>query len=100
MSWRLALLGLVVCGVTALAASRVIGGNGDSASTTTRIVKVRREVVMAPPSGHEPAKSIPSKPRKTMPRAARLSPPERPLDGMTISVDPGHNGGNFTHLEE
>ncbi len=27
-------------------------------------------------------------------------PPQEPLTGVTIAVDPGHNGGNFTHPEE
>ncbi len=33
---------------------------------------------------------------------ATVSPPrpQLPLSGVTISVDPGHNGGNFTHPEE
>jgi N-acetylmuramoyl-L-alanine amidase len=33
---------------------------------------------------------------------ATVSPPRQsqPLSGVTISVDPGHNGGNFSHPEE
>jgi len=30
----------------------------------------------------------------------RASPPPLPLSGRVITVDPGHNGGNFTHPQE
>jgi N-acetylmuramoyl-L-alanine amidase len=83
MIGKLALLAVVVCGITALVVSELIGGHDGSASTTTRVVKVVERTPATPPL--EPA------------RAARS---DLPLAGLTVSVDPGHNGGNFTHPEE
>jgi N-acetylmuramoyl-L-alanine amidase len=64
-----------------------------------------------PTSTAPPATSAKSsgkkKPWQTMPPAtvapkpeAKSKPQGLPLSGVTISVDPGHNGGNFTHPEE
>jgi N-acetylmuramoyl-L-alanine amidase len=36
----------------------------------------------------------------TTPPAAATPAPTLPLSGRTITVDPGHNGGNFTHSSE
>ncbi len=46
-----------------------------------------------PPTGHRPAATAAQAPPAASAGAT-------PLAGMTISVDPGHNGGNFTHPEE
>ncbi len=63
----------------------------------------------SPPSPNPaPSKSHgEKKPWQTMPPAtvtpkptARPESQALPLGGVTISVDPGHNGGNFTHPEE
>ena len=93
MNWKLALLGLVVCGATVLVVVEVVGGH-EKGSATTRVVKVitKKE---APPIDR-PRSDQP----KTIPPATRTPRPNRSLEGMTISVDPGHNGGNFTHPEE
>jgi N-acetylmuramoyl-L-alanine amidase len=55
------------------------------------------------PARQEPATRAPVKaaPAKQMLPATKTSPrTSLPLEGKTISVDPGHNGGNFTHPEE
>ena len=106
MSWRLVVAAVLVCGATALAASRLLGEK-ETVRSTTRIIKVvsmepKRDIATAPPVSPAPA---PRPEKKRQPRGmppATISPPgaSRPLAGMTISVDPGHNGGNFSHPEQ
>jgi N-acetylmuramoyl-L-alanine amidase len=103
MSWKLALFAVIVCAATAFVVSRVVGGN-DSVRSTTRLVKVVRQAPK-PREAAKPTKEAAPAPKKEaraeMPPATVSSPPrDLPLAGMTISVDPGHNGGNFTHPEE
>jgi N-acetylmuramoyl-L-alanine amidase len=105
MSWKLAVLGVVVCAMTALVVRLALGGSDQTKSGTTEIVRVRETETRAPAepirvsppssasdSGAEKARSRPPVTRKPRPRLS--------LAGKTISVDPGHNGGNFTHIEE
>jgi N-acetylmuramoyl-L-alanine amidase len=58
--------------------------------------------VAKPPEAEEAnaAAKAKERPPKKMQPATSSAPPELPLAGMTISVDPGHNGGNFSHPEE
>lgn len=39
-------------------------------------------------------------PRYWKPASEWKSPPDRPLDGMTIALDPGHLGGDWAEMEE
>jgi N-acetylmuramoyl-L-alanine amidase len=104
MSWKLVLLASAVCVVTALVAGKVVGGQ--DGETTTQIVKVvvaeerqapaQRVRERKPPPRSRQVQSQP----KAIPPAARTPRATLPLAGMIISVDPGHNGGNFTHTEE
>jgi N-acetylmuramoyl-L-alanine amidase len=120
--WRLGLLAVIVCGLTVFAVSRVVGGDDTVRSTTTVVRVVRKPPeearrtrseagpeptteatsppkVVTPPKPKPPKAKAPA--RERMPPATVSSPREgRPLSGVTISVDPGHNGGNFTHPEE
>ena len=79
-------------------------GGGRQAATTAH----RASVAPAEPAKHERAPqrstSKPSHAARGAPAAAPALPPASAgtavLAGLTISVDPGHNGGNFTHPEE
>jgi N-acetylmuramoyl-L-alanine amidase len=105
MSWRLALLAGVVCGVTALVVSLLLGsGEKTGVGTTTTVVRAKKAGGAA--STESAKRSLPiasgsrAKKTKSLPPATRTPRPTRPLAGKTISVDPGHNGGNFTHPGE
>ena len=50
------------------------------------------------PVASSPAPVPASSATAPVPRAAVA--PEQPLSGRVITIDPGHNGGNFTHPEE
>jgi N-acetylmuramoyl-L-alanine amidase len=102
-SWKLGLLALLVCALTAVVVDAAIGGGRDGGSSTvTRVIKVVHPAQA--PARQEPVEQAPTRsspPPKQMPPATKTSPPKGlPLEGKTISVDPGHNGGNFTHPEE
>lgn len=89
-TWRLGLLAVLVCALTAVVVDAALGGGSDGGSSTvTRVIKIVHPAQV--PARREPATPAPS---KTPP------PTSLPLEGRTISVDPGHNGGNFTHPEE
>ena len=112
MGWKLTLLAIVVCAVTALVVRQTYGDGG---RTTTKTVKVvlQKHVARANPaatslkpprsSGRGEASNLHTgpnaKPSKAMPPATITPPRSRPLEGVTISVDPGHNGGNFSDPE-
>jgi len=101
-TWRLGLLALLVCALAAVVVDAALGGGSDGGlSTVTRVIRVVRHAPA--PARQEPVSRAPTKvaPPKQMPPATK-APPRRslPLEGVTISVDPGHNGGNFTHPEE
>lgn len=107
MSWKLAVLAVLVCGASAYVVGRVVGGDGTVRSTTQVVRVVSTEPRQAAAKGTPTVRAAPSpkpkkKPRREeMPPATVSSPREGlPLGGMTISVDPGHNGGNFSHPEE
>lgn len=89
-TWRLGLLAVLVCALTAVVVDAALGGGGDrGSSTVTRVIKIVHPAQV--PAREEPGTPAPS---KTPP------PTSLPLEGRMISVDPGHNGGNFTHPEE
>lgn len=109
MGWKLALLAAVVCAVTALVVGQTLGNHG-RATTTSVTVVLRKRVVQAGPA----ATSLKSPQASKRGEAAHLSPGAKakpsnamppatstssPLEGVTISVDPGHNGGNFSDPE-
>ena len=95
----------------AVAAASGCGGGGEVREATVRTTtSVRREAPVppstppaAPQTDSSPPPAAGTKPRQTMPPATVAPKPKSrnlPLGGVTISVDPGHNGGNFTHPEE
>lgn len=113
VNWKLGLLALAVCGATALVVGLAIGGHGQTTKMSTEVVRITRTTTTAAPV--EPTETTPSPPAaktsghpgasaakrsKSTPSARRTSRAKLPLEGTTISVDPGHNGGNFTHPEE
>jgi N-acetylmuramoyl-L-alanine amidase len=120
MGWKLAVGAVLVCAVTAFVVSRLVGG-GDAVRSETTVVRVQSkepvmpkkepvETVTAPrkyrglpkSESPEPEPKAKKKSRRRGMSPATVSSPreDRPLAGMTISVDPGHNGGNFSHPEE
>ena len=101
-TWRLGLLAVLVCALTAVVVDAALGGGGDGGSSTVmRVIKV---VHPGQARAHqEPATQATKRPApgKRMPPATKAPPRGTlPLEGKTVSVDPGHNGGNFTHPEE
>ena len=105
MSWKLAVLGVVVCAATALVVSLVLGGRDQTKSGTTEIVRVEETPSAAPAksdrvSPRSDATDSATEKAKAVPPATKKPRPRLPLAGKIISVDPGHNGGNFTHIEE
>jgi N-acetylmuramoyl-L-alanine amidase len=74
------------------------------ASTTPAEASPAYHHASAPPAASSKS-SADKKPWQRMPPATVAPKPESkrqggPLSGVTISVDPGHNGGNFSHPEE
>ena len=93
---KVGLLAVVVCAVVALGLGKILGGQ-DRAQTTTRVVELVHGKDAAPrTTGTKPASRAPPKPT---PPGIRTPRPRLPLEGTTISVDPGHNGGNFSDPE-
>jgi N-acetylmuramoyl-L-alanine amidase len=91
------LVAVLVCGVTVFVVSKALNGRGDRIrSVTSTVVVSERGDGKSVESTEAPRSSGPDAPV----RATRGTEPKLPLTGMTISVDPGHNGGNFTHPEE
>jgi N-acetylmuramoyl-L-alanine amidase len=92
---------------------RGTSNDGEQASQTTparhgseldsQIEKLESEVDSAR-HGSGSTQSSTSPQTRTSPRStssqASLTGTERPLAGVTVVVDPGHNGGNATHPEE
>jgi N-acetylmuramoyl-L-alanine amidase len=110
MGWKLALLAVVVCAATALVVRQALGDHGRTTMKTVEVVLQKRAV------STKPTPTSPNSPRPTVGRASdqRVGPKANssktmapatktsrisPLEGMTISVDPGHNGGNFNDPE-
>jgi N-acetylmuramoyl-L-alanine amidase len=83
MTWKLGLLAVGVCAVVAFGLGKALGGH-DQARTATHVVKVVQR------KGAD---------ERSIPPATRTPPSSLPLEGVTISVDPGHNGGNFSNPE-
>jgi N-acetylmuramoyl-L-alanine amidase len=76
-----------ICGIVALAAALTCGC-GASAGLTPQPTPTSQAT-----SGSSPASAPPSTPAgTTTPASADL-----PLAGKIVGIDPGHNGGNFTH---
>ena len=80
--WRASLAATVVA--AACCAGCASGGS-------TNIVAVERSV---PAAQSAAAASTPA------PGPSSAPIPAKPLSGRTITIDPGHNGGNFTHPQE
>jgi N-acetylmuramoyl-L-alanine amidase len=112
MVWKLALLAVVVCAVTALVVRQTLGDHGQTTTKTVEVVLQKRVVrtksaanLPKPPqtSGRSRASGLraepKAKPSKAVPPATSAPPTSSPLEGMTISADPGHNGGNFSDPE-
>jgi N-acetylmuramoyl-L-alanine amidase len=91
MVWKLALLAVVVCAVTALVVRQTLGDQGQTTTKTVAVV-LQKRVVRTKSAANSP------RPPQTSGRAGapRTS---SPLEGITVSVDPGHNGGNFSDPE-
>jgi N-acetylmuramoyl-L-alanine amidase len=115
--WRIGALfvGLFVIGGIIGWLIRDPASHGDQAAESTharhqssldrRIEKAESEVDSAQRGGDEKggAASLDTEPRSTRAAAAAPAPAsaaEQPLAGVTVVVDPGHNGGNATHPEE
>lgn len=102
--WIVAVLAVLVCALTAVVVNRDLGGRSEDTATVTHVVRVvhtrqaraRQEPMSAVQAGEAPS----PKPAKRIPPATRTPRWGLPLEGETVSVDPGHNGGNFTHPEE
>jgi N-acetylmuramoyl-L-alanine amidase len=80
-----ALLGIAGCGAGGSSSVR------SAASPVVRVVTVSSPAVPVSVSTAQPAPA----PAPSPPAAL-----EKPLSGRVITIDPGHNGGNFTHPEE
>jgi N-acetylmuramoyl-L-alanine amidase len=99
--WAVAVLAVLVCALTAVALAKALGGGDERTATVVRVVRTIQR-----PAGEgrrEPKDAATGKTRRqSMPpatRTARPARPARPLEGVTISVDPGHNGGNAADPE-
>lgn len=102
-AWIAAVLAVLVCSLAAVVVSAALGGSGDDTSIVTHVVKVvdaRQPRSPQKPPGAPPADEMTSPLSvKKAPPAPRAPRPGRPLEGATISVDPGHNGGNASDPE-
>jgi N-acetylmuramoyl-L-alanine amidase len=105
ITWLLPVALLLGALVWALAEGSSSGGT-DGRSARVTIAAPTAAVATATPSptpgGSAPPSSAPaaaasSPAASTTPSAAT---PALPLAGRTITVDPGHNGGNFTHAQQ
>jgi N-acetylmuramoyl-L-alanine amidase len=100
MTWRLGLLAVLVTAVVAFGLAKALPGHRQD--KTVRVVEVvhQQDAGQARP-GRVKASAKPSsaKPSSALPPATRMPRPRRPLEGVTISVDPGHNGGNAADPE-
>jgi N-acetylmuramoyl-L-alanine amidase len=99
MTWRLGLLAVGVCAVVAFGLSEALAGHDQTLTTTDVVRVVHRASAKAEQVEPAPKSSTGLKTTKTMPSATRTPRPSHPLEGVTISVDPGHNGGNFSDPE-
>jgi N-acetylmuramoyl-L-alanine amidase len=101
-TWKLGLLALLVCALTAVVVDAALGGAGDGdSSTVTRVIKIVHPAQAPVPQERATQAPARSAPVKGMPPATKTPPRgDLPLAGRTVSVDPGLNGGNFTHPEE
>jgi N-acetylmuramoyl-L-alanine amidase len=95
MTWRLVVLAVLVCAVVALGLTKVLAGHGQAKTTDVIEVVHHQEVSQTKPAR---VKAL-ARPSKAMPPATRMPRPRSPLEGVTISVDPGHNGGNASDPE-
>jgi N-acetylmuramoyl-L-alanine amidase len=86
-----------VAGACVLPTLIALAGCGASNQTTSRRIATHA-VSAADPKlvSDTTSTSLPTPPAATTP----VAPAPKPLTGKTITVDPGHNGGNFTHPQE
>jgi N-acetylmuramoyl-L-alanine amidase len=104
MTWLLPVALLLGALLWALADGSSSNGTDDR-SATTAVPAAAADTAQAgtttsssSPGGSAPPSSAPSSPAASKtPRTATTS---LPLAGRTITVDPGHNGGNFTHARQ
>lgn len=91
LALALGALVLVSCGPTTVAApSEVSSPSGPTTSTTTTPPEPSTTMI-APPTTAVPA-STSTQPASTV--------PDLPLAGISLAIDPGHNGRNAEHAEE
>ncbi len=90
---------MVALGAVALGLTLILGDGGGAGQTVSRTVTIFRTQPAPRPADRagqrQHAMNVPPPATRTPPHRQ-----ERLLKGETISVDPGHNGGNFTHPEE
>jgi N-acetylmuramoyl-L-alanine amidase len=108
MGWKLVLLAVVVCAVTALVVRQTFADHGRTTTATVEVI-LRKRVARTKPAATSPkppqssrrgkASDLRAEPSKAMPPATSTRQASSPLEGVTISVDPGHNGGNFSDPE-
>ena len=113
-TWTLVLLAILICTLTAVVVRSLLGNGGHTAGgTTATIVRVQKartpqrtvptegapSVSLAPGDGRPPSSAGDGKRAQKMPPATRTKHKHLPLEGKTISVDPGHNGGNASDPE-
>lgn len=96
------MLAVVVCGLTVFVVKGALGGHDRTTTTKTiRVVKTSpSKRTTSAPETTEAAPQEVHRTHKAMPPATKTPRADLPLSGLTISVDPGHNGGNFSHPEE
>lgn len=103
--WVAGLLAVLALGVAVISFMTRSGGDSEKPSTSLpRPVTAKQR-----PRPRRPAASNPASPQtvaggESTASSAQLPPATssagEPLAGVTIAVDPGHNGGNATHPEE
>jgi N-acetylmuramoyl-L-alanine amidase len=91
-----ALLAVSVCALTAVIVSAALGVSSDETPTVTQVVKGAHTRQPQSPQAPPPDEASPPQPAKKMQAATRAPRSGRPLEGETIGVDPGHNGGNVS----
>jgi N-acetylmuramoyl-L-alanine amidase len=85
-----------ICALVSLAGC---GGSVTSSSTSPAArPRPAGQIKSAPAVPRAATSTLPSAP--AAPSAPSAPSSERPLDGRVITIDPGHNGGNFTHPQE
>src|SRR5262249_9277077 len=91
------LLAVVACLVTACASTATGSGGTGSGGAGSRGARARRTRAGAGPGGAAPPPRLPAPPATgSAPAGASRPPSAAPLAGITVGIDPGHNGLNGT----